>query len=355
MTPPSPRIRHRGRRPGYVQLWSGETPRFPLRELLARDVVRFAFYLPYDHPEIASGVSHAVKSYLCAVGQGPGTINHVYTNDDEGDALTEETWSYLHRLLSPERPFRFVEELSEPTVYDMEKRGFATQLIFDGGFGSNNGYQLWYQARIPRRTPSPKLVSLLTATLPTEYLQVHGPTKVRELALEMASQLRFTTGHVGLALHLYWPLRSRDNALRAELLRYPGIDLRPAWSYAHRMGTRVDGVHWLNFLGQPVLGELGGAAGLRARLQSPATTVHALDEERVVVALGESPEAGDLSAGQTLPAYRELARVLEPWLEPLNPSDTYSLDQPPTYSSLRFTEDEAKRWWRRFLDREKMP
>ncbi|HYO66403.1 MAG TPA: type VI immunity family protein, partial [Archangium sp.] len=220
----------------------------------------------------------------------------------------------------------------------------------DGGFGSSNGYQLWYRARLPSRTPPPHLVSLLTATLPTEYLHVHGPSKVRALALEMASQLRFATGHVGFALQLYWPLRSTDNALRAELLRYPGIDLRPAWLFGHRMGTRVDGVHWLNFLAQPVLGQLGGAAALRARLQSPETTVHPLDEERVAVTLGEGPDAGDLSAGRTLPAYRELARVLEPWLEPLDLSDTTSLDQPPTYSSLRFTQDEAKRWWRRFLD-----
>jgi hypothetical protein len=28
---------------------------------------------------------------------------------------------------------------------------------------------------------------------------------------------------------------------------------------------------------------------------------------------GEWPEAGDLEHGHTLPAYRELARVLEPW------------------------------------------
>ncbi|MFY0576656.1 type VI immunity family protein [Cystobacter fuscus] len=40
---------------------------------------------------------------------------------------------------------------------------------------------------------------------------------------------------------------------------------------------------------------------------------------RAVVALGPWPEAGDLRQGQTLPAYRELARVLEPWLEPFDP------------------------------------
>ncbi|HYO54716.1 type VI immunity family protein, partial [Archangium sp.] len=244
----------------------------------------------------------------------------------------------------------FIEELSEATAHRMEKRGYATQLLFDGGFRSRNGYELCYRARIPWRAPSPDSVSILTATLPTEYLELHGPMKVRELALEMASQLRFATGHAGLALHLYWPLRAADEALRAELSRYPGIDLRPAWPSTHRMGVRVDGVHWLNFLAQPVLRQLGGAAAMGSRIRAPETTVHELDEDRVVVSLGEWPEAGDLSAGRTLPAYRELARVLEPWLEPLRlPESTWS-DEPPRYSDICFTANEARRWWRRFLD-----
>lgn len=326
-----PRIRYRGLRPGSIR------PR--RRELLARDVFRIAFYLPHDHPEIASGVSHAVESYLRAVGQGPKTIHRAIINDDEGDDLTEERWSHLHRLLLPERPFRFIDELSEATAHRMEKWGYATQLLFDGGFCSVNGYELCYRARIPWRTPSHQVVSLLTATLPTEYLELHGPAHVRELSLEMASQLRFATGHAGLALCLYWPLRSGDVAFRAELSRYPGIDLRPTWLDIHRMGTRVDGIHWLNFLGPPVLGQLGGVAALRARLQDSATTVHALDSERVAVSLGEAPDAGDVTAGRDLPAYRELAQVLAPWLEP-----------PASYPGLRFTEDETKRWWRRFLD-----
>jgi hypothetical protein len=350
MTPRYPRLRHRGRRPGRVVLWDGEPPRFPPRKPLARDVVRIAFYLPHDHPEIAVGVSHAVESYLRAVGQGPKTINHSFTNDDEGEALTEERWSYIRYLLRPERPFRVIEELSEPTIYRMKKRGYATQILFTGTFPSTNGYELWYRARIPRRTPHPSSVSHLTATLPTEYLEQHGATQVRELALEMASHLRFATGHAGLALYPYWPLRSRDEAFRAELLRYPGLDLRPAWPSAHWMGSRVDGVHWLNFLGQPVLGQIGEAAALRSRLQHPRTIVHELDDERVVVSLGEEPEAGDLSAGQTLPAYRELARVLEPWLEPLHLEENDGSGGPPRQSRLRFTVDEAKRWWRRFLD-----
>jgi len=98
------------------------------------------------------------------------------------------------------------------------------------------------------------------------------------------------------------------------------------------------GAAWLTFLGQPVLGELGGAAGLRSRLHTPGTTVEELDSDRVVVTLGEWPEAGDTEQGRDLPAYRELARVLEPWLfhEEHRRSD--------------FTPEDLLRWERRFVD-----
>jgi hypothetical protein len=128
--------------------------------------------------------------------------------------------------------------------------------------------------------------------------------------------------------------------LREDVLRYPGLDVPSAGS-ASFLGTRVDGVHWLNFLGPPVLGALGGASGLRDRLRSPESTVEELDGERVLVALGRAPEAGDLKAGRDLPAYRELARVLEPWLAEFQRRDLGSWKG--------FTEAEVHRWWRRFL------
>jgi hypothetical protein len=94
----------------------------------------------------------------------------------------------------------------------------------------------------------------------------------------------------------------------------------------------------MTFLGQPVLGEIGGAEGLRARLSSPGTTVEPWEGARAVVTLGPWPEAGDLEAGRTLPEYRELARVLEPWLyqRPPSPND--------------WTAEYRQRWERRFLD-----
>lgn len=318
MKHPRPRIRHRGLPPIRRRLWSGGEPPRLRRELLARDVFRIAFFLPHDHSEIAKGVSHAVEAYLRGVGQGLKTLRHSFTNDDEGDELTEERWNYVHYLLSPDRPFRFIDELPDDVSHRMEKRGYATQVILNGGARSRNGYELRYKARIPRRDSPSDVVSLLSATVPTEYLVEHGPARVRELALEMASRLRFSSGHAGLAIRFYWPLRRSDDAFRAELSRYPGIDSRPVppWPWESRGGTHINGIHWLNFIGQPLLDQMGGAELLRSRIQSPGSRVQGLDGHRLLISLGAEPEAGDRNMGHELPAYGELARVLGPWLSP---------------------------------------
>jgi hypothetical protein len=75
-------------------------------------------------------------------------------------------------------------------------------------------------------------------------------------------------------------------------------------------------------------------------LHAPGTTVEELDSERVVVTLGEWPDAGDTEQGNNLPAYRELARVLEPWL-------FHEKEGTRGYFS---TSEDLRRWERRFLD-----
>lgn len=55
--------------------------------------------------------------------------------------------------------------------------------------------------------------------------------------------------------------------------------------------------------------------------------------------LGPWPESGDTEQGHTLPAYLELARVLEPWL--YHEHRNFDPDFPP---------EDLRRWERRFLD-----
>ncbi|WP_434391377.1 type VI immunity family protein [Melittangium boletus] len=327
-----PRLRLRGI-PDIRLLRPGGEPR-PRRRLLAREVFRLAFYLPHDHADIALGVSQAIDRYVRAVGEGPKTLHHVSLSHDEGGPLTVERWAWVRRLLLETRRWTFPDDYEGWERAAIEKRRFERGLLFTGGVGIQNGYALEYKARIPWRPEAP-FTSLLTATLPLDYLEAHGPGPVRQLALDMAAPLRFASGHAGLALRIQGPLAPRDAAFRFEALRHPGIDLREAWGQEEWMGERIDGVHWLNFIGPPVLSRLGGMKALSARLHLAQGSVEALDAERIVISLGPQPDAGT-----SLPSYRELAGILEPWLEP----------PPARPPPLHFTADEARHWWRRFLD-----
>jgi hypothetical protein len=218
------------------------------------------------------------------------------------------------------------------------------QLIFHLKDAARNekGYQFRYYGKVLDEAAlsiDPDAVSAVSFWLPTEYLEEHGPRRVRELALELAGPLPFCSGYGGLNFSCELGLLDVNRAVREVCFRYPGMDIPSVDRVSLHIGTRVRGVAWLTFLGQPVLGELGGVEGLRSRLHSPETTVQSLEGERAVVTLGPWPEAGDTEQGNTLPAYRELARVLEPWL----------YHEPPVQDD-DFTSEDMLRWERRFLD-----
>ena len=276
--------------------------------LLIRDGLSLTFYMRHPHARVAPGVMRSLDAYLRAVGPDalgvyPGEGGYWRTLDDAG-------WAYIR------------EKLLHPRSANVHLADAST---------SENRYSFHYRGStlvpLPWEPDGSNMVSAVSFWLPTEYLEQHGPGKVRELALELAAPLPFCSGHAGLSFNCETDLVGVGREVHELCPRYPGMDIPDPSLLALDIGTRVKGVHWLNFLGQPVLGELGGAAGLRARLHSPGTTVQELEGERVVVTLGPSPDAGDTEQGRTLPAYRELARVLEPWL--------YLTDSP---------------WERRFLD-----
>jgi hypothetical protein len=174
--------------------------------------------------------------------------------------------------------------------------------------------------------------------LPSEYLEEYGPSRVRELAVELATLLPVRSGFCGLSFNGELDMAGMELKLLPYWKRYPGIDIPSPTGYSRDMGKRLRGPHWMNFLGQPVLGELGGVPGLRERLKSPETTVQELPGDKALITLGEWPEAGDLEKGEVLLAYRELARVLEPWL--------YQSE----VSMLQQSKEETRSWERRFLD-----
>ncbi|AKJ08158.1 Hypothetical protein AA314_09784 [Archangium gephyra] len=154
-------------------------------------------------------------------------------------------------------------------------------------------------------------VCVLYLRLPTAYLEERGPEHVHALACELAAELPFSSGYADFVLCS--SLLHEVAALELIRSRYPGVHLTSSGATMY-VGTRVEGVHWMNFLGQPVLGELGGVSGLRERLALPGISLQEMSGDRVLITLGERPEVGEGEAGQSLAPHRALARVLEPVL-----------------------------------------
>lgn len=287
--------------------------------ILVHEGIDITFYMRHCHDEVAPKVQLALETYVRAVGHQ--ALGCYADAEGEYQPLDEAGWAQIWR------------ELRAPSSAGIR--------LYDAS-NTENRYHFEYWG-IPREIPP--LFDKATATsavsfwLPTEFLEEHGPGRVRELALELAVPLPFCSGHTGLAFNGELDIMGVERHIASYCFRYPGLDIPTvSWRCWH-VGTRVVGPQWLTFLGQPVLGELGGAPGLRSRLHSPGTTVQEMDGDRALITLGKWPEAGDTERGDTLPAYRELARVLEP-----------RLFREPRGGMSGLPREDVPRWERRFLD-----
>ena len=287
--------------------------------LLIRDSLSINFYMRRPHPEVASQVMRSLDVYLRAV--GPSALDRYA--DDEGDwqRLDDAAWEDIRRALLYPRyaNINLADTISRERRYRFDYHGRATN--------------------DPTLHSYPDEGCAVSFWLPSEILEERGPSWVRELALALAAPLPFSSGNAGLAFNCRPHILGVSAEVCRYCFRYPGMDVPNPSSSAVHLGTRVRSPSWLTFLGQPVLGELGGAAGLRSRLKTPGTTVQEMEDDRVVITLGPWPEAGDTEQGKDLPAYRELARILEPW--------TFWGEG---RSTLRLPPEQARRWERRFLD-----
>jgi hypothetical protein len=288
--------------------------------IVIRDGLSLCFYMHRSHQGMGPAVLGALDTFMRFL--APETLAIYPDMEGYWHQLDDNAWERIRKdLLESEYPFvRIASDSNGVSEFLFEYRGVSLE---------NTG---------PFDDPGRSCVA--TFHLPTEYLDQHGPGKVRELALELAAHLPFNSGQASLSFNALMDLVGVARRVRDICFRYPGMDVIDE-SVANDIGTRVRGAYWLTFLGQPVLGELGGVEGLRTRLSSPGTTVQPLAGDRAVVTLGEWPEAGDLEAGRNLPAYRELARVLEPWLYHCEPDAFVHYD---------FSSADRLRWERRFLD-----
>jgi hypothetical protein len=284
------------------------------RAQAASDALVICFYLQRTHKQIASDIVRALEVFRERI--SPIALDWYIDPDAQTHPLDGKLWESIEReMLGP-------DEVCLPR--------FAGTPEGVGGL-----YVDYRGIRIPSPWPGREHdASGLYLRLPTSFLEAQGPERVREVALGVAEALPFNSGYVDLT---YCELEAVDAGADFVRTRYPGIHMSGDGPNMH-MDTHVDGVHWMNFLGQPVLGKLGGIAGLREHLSLPGISIQELSNDRVLITLGEAPNPGDTEAGETLPLHRALARLLEPYL--------YRNTRPLG----RMTPEDMRGWERRFLD-----
>jgi hypothetical protein len=274
------------------------------------------FYMRRPHHDVASAVMAALDAYRDAI--QPQALS--WFPDKEGDwqELDRIGWEHNRQKLRHPRGAR---------LWLRDTPDLATD------------YEFQYFGREVTSSPTEASTCAVAFWLPMRFLEAQGPEHVKDLAFELAALLPFDSGHAGPSFYCHESLLGITDPLRELCFRYPGMDMPAVESLSRNLGPRLKGVSWLTFLGAPVLESLGGAQSLRTRLHAPGVRIEEVGTARACVRLGEWPDAGDLERGHTLPAYRELAQVLEPWL--------YHAPHSPWSG---FTDDEVRRRERRFLD-----
>ncbi|XXF77554.1 DUF3396 domain-containing protein [Myxococcaceae bacterium GXIMD 01537] len=283
-----------------------------------RDGLVISFYMPHSHKEVSVGVWRAIELYRQFV--PANALSCFLTNDGEWSGLVGPGWDFIREEILDlpshlEAGARLVESDEETRDYNVDYTGKP--------FDPNDS--------------SEELVSALNFTLPTSSLEDKGPAAIRELALAMAADLPLSFGYVSPAFVSPGGVTRLSHATFSEYCgRYPGMDAYHMRRTSDYIGARARGAYWLTFLGEPLLGQLGGAEALRARLP-PSIQLDPMGEGRLCVTLGEWPVVAEEPGTGALDPYRTLARVLEPQL--CEERTTWLVD-----------EHFQRQWLRRFLD-----
>ncbi|WP_338023486.1 type VI immunity family protein [Archangium primigenium] len=297
--------------------------------LVARDGLILCFFMRHTHDEVASAVWTTLRTYRAAI--PPHTLSAYVTPEGGLLPLDDERWEHTREEL-----------LARPSTssLSLQLQQHSTEM---------GGYHFEYVGRRLEAPPfnrDENATCAVSFTLPTEYLREHGPARVRDLALAIGQDLPFSFGYASLALvtpHLDWYAARR--AVRELRDRYLGLDVAHLEQTSRVLGTRARGAYWLTFLGERLLDQLGGCAHLNQRLAPSGVTLHALDDHRAWLSLGEWPEAIDTARGESpSPRLLALARALEPFLYEQEVTGWFFHDDEEGLEDMR-------RWIRRFCSR----
>ncbi|WP_224242234.1 DUF3396 domain-containing protein [Hyalangium gracile] len=251
-----------------------------------------------SHGEVAPAVWRALETYRRAI--PPEALGWYGSPDGDTLPLDDKGWEHIRQKI-----------LDRPSAN-------ACNVDLEEGASEAGGYNFEYRGRrldAPLFAHDEDATSGVAFSFPTEYLLEHGPAHLRALALELARELPFSFGYASLAFvspRGFWYAARHE--LIAPLSRYLGLDLYRLDETSRVIGTHARGAYWLTFLGQPLLGQLGGIEALRDKLSFPEVSHQPMEAERLLLTLGEWPDVIDTQKAPLVPHYRALAHLLEPFL-----------------------------------------
>ena len=301
-----------------IRLWSKGEPPVPA----ACDGVVLRVFIQREHKEVALKVWRALQHYRQST--PPGSLGWYGADDGDILELDDRGWEVARQKM-----------IERPSGYS----GSALLLESPGGGEVSSGYIFEYEGWSSDNPFGKVPFVSVSFTFPTEYLQENGAASFRALALELAQALPFSFGYASFAIISpagLWTSAKVD-LINALLERYPGLDLHNIEDFGPIIGTRALGPHWLTFLGQPLLDQLGGIDALRNALPFPEVSLLPMNGDRVLVTLDDWPDPIDTQTKSIPPQYRALAQLMEPFLF------QYEGDELLPY------QQDTNQWLRRFL------
>lgn len=162
-----------------------------------------------------------------------------------------------------------------------------------------------------------------------------------ELVKSLAARAPFFFGYGGFSLSnslVITTQQSNEIYLAPVAMRFHGVQVEEDTKTRLCCQDSIKGVDWLTLLAPSLVERVGGISALRAQL-GEAITAHELPNGLVIQA-GPAPKLGDVNAGERLPLYRKVHRVLTP---------IRNLNHWPL-GDRAFLQDETRRWMARFDD-----
>ncbi len=162
--------------------------------------------------------------------------------------------------------------------------------------------------------PASEQANILSMALPAVWA-IQKRDEMLGLVLRLADIFPFRSGIAGYSYEV-----SRYNKKKSEKhawtlsMRHPGIDIvRIPVDAKAAGGEALRGVGWLTLVGEQLVKQLGGVRKLRSELSEEIDLVET--RHGSIIRAGASPAIGDIDRDETLPLYREVYRVLAPWIE----------------------------------------